>query len=187
MQNTYDRLVAYKGSSTELVPSLATSWEISKDGKVYTFRLRHGVKFHDGTEFTAKDVKFSLDRMIKINKGPAWIYTQDMDLNSVKVVDDYTVQITLTHPYAAFLYTIAYVGASIMNSTLVMKHEVNGDLGQAWLQDHDAGSGPYIMTQWVPNVQVVLKKFGDYWHGWTGKHVSTVIIKPRRRLMSLPV
>ena len=178
VQNIYDRLVAYKGSSTDLVPSLATKWDVSPDGKTYTFYLRHGVKFHDGTELTAKDVKFSFDRMIKINKGPAWIYTQDLNLNSVKVIDDYTVQITLTHPYAPFLYTIAYVGGSIINSKLVMAHEKNGDLGQAWLQNHDAGSGPYVMAQWVPNVQVVLKKFDDYWRGWAGKHVSTVIIKP---------
>lgn len=178
VQNIYDRLVMYNGSSTDLVPSLATKWDVSKDGKTYTFYLRKGVKFHDGTEVTAKDVKFSLDRMLQINKGPAWIYTQDLDLNSVKVIDDYTVQITLTHPYAPFLYTIAYVGGSIMNSTLVMSHEANGDMGQAWLQNHDAGSGPYVMSQWVPNVQVVLKKFDDYWRGWDGNHVSTVIIKP---------
>ena len=178
IQNIYDRLVTYKGSSTDLVPSLATGWDVSPDGKVYTFHLRKGVKFHDGTELTAKDVKFSFDRMIKINKGPAWIYTQDLDLNSVKVIDDYTVQITLTHPYAPFLYTIAYVGGSIMNSKLVMAHDKDGDLGEAWLHDHDAGSGPYILDQWVPNVQLVLKKFDGYWRGWEGKHVSTVIIKP---------
>lgn len=178
VQNIYDRLVMYNGASTDLVPSLATKWEVSPDGTTYTFYLRKGVKFHDGTEVTAKDVKYSFDRMIKINKGPAWIYTQDLDLNSVKVIDDYTVQITLTHAYAPFLYTIAYVGGSIMNSTLVMSHETDGDMGQAWLQSHDAGSGPYVMSQWVPNVQVVLNKFADYWHGWDGKHVSTVIIKP---------
>lgn len=178
VQNVYDRLVRYNGASTDLIPGLATKWDISTDGKTYTFYLRKGVKFHDGTEVTAKDVKFSFDRMLKINKGPSWIYTQDLDLNSVKVIDAYTVQITLTHAYAPFLYTIAYVGGSIMNSTLVMSHETNGDLGQAWLQKNDAGSGPYVMTQWVPNVQVVLKKFADYWQGWGGKHVSTVIIKP---------
>jgi len=178
IQNMYDRLVAYNGSSTDLVPSLATKWDVSKDGKTYTFYLRKGVKFHDGTEVTAKDVKYSFDRMLKINKGPAWIYTQDLDANSVKVIDDYTVQITLTHAYAPFLYTIAYVGGSIMNSALVEAHATNGDMGQAWLQNHDAGSGPYELSQWVPNVQVVLKEFDAYWKGWDGNHVSTVIIKP---------
>ncbi|HDL85212.1 MAG TPA: peptide ABC transporter substrate-binding protein, partial [Candidatus Acetothermia bacterium] len=94
VQNVYDRLVRYNGASTDLIPGLATKWDISTDGKTYTFYLRKGVKFHDGTEVTAKDVKFSFDRMLKINKGPSWIYTQDLDLNSVKVIDAYTVQIT---------------------------------------------------------------------------------------------
>lgn len=177
-ENVYDMLVQYKLPSTDLIPSLATSWTVSKDGTVYTFYLRKGVKFHDGTELTAKDVKFSFDRMIKLNKGPAWIYTQDLNLNSIKVIDDYTVQFTLTHAFAPFLYTIAYMGGAIMNSKQVMAHEKNGDLGQAWLQSHDAGSGPYMLAQWIPNVQVVLKKFDDYWQGWEGKHLSTIIIKP---------
>jgi ABC-type transport system substrate-binding protein len=106
--NTMEALVDFKDESTEVMPGLATSWDISSDGLTYTFKLRKGVKFHDGTPFTADAVVFSLGRQMKnrnikyFGKGwdipkqerpPEYWVSMEMDaiVNSIEATDDYTV------------------------------------------------------------------------------------------------
>lgn len=176
MRGMYETLVGYKGSGTsELEGVLAESWTISTDGLKYTFKLRQGVKFHDGTDFNADAVKFSFERVMKINQGPADIFSS---VKSVNVIDPYTVEIVLKNPYAPFIYALAsQVGPLIVSPTAVKANEVNGDQGQAWLTNHEAGTGPYTLSEWVPEQQITMTRFPDYWKGWSGDHLDKILIK----------
>ncbi len=104
--NLYEGLLQYKGGTAtpELEPLLATEWTKSPDSKVFTFTLRQGVKFHDGTPFTAAAVKGSFDRRLAVNQGPAYMVT---GVDSVVAQDDYHVTITLKSPNSAFLDYLA--------------------------------------------------------------------------------
>jgi peptide/nickel transport system substrate-binding protein len=167
IQNLYDRLVQYEGEDTvTLHPMLAESWEVSADGLVYTFNLRKDATFHDGSPVTAEAVKYSFDRVIKMNQPPSWMLSQMMDLNSTKVIDDYTVEITLTKPYAAALPVFAVITASIVNPAVVEAHGgvVEGEESE-WMNMNEAGSGPFKLKEWIPAERAVVERFDDYWRG----------------------
>ncbi len=104
--NTYEGLLQYKAGTDkpELEPLLATEWKASPDNKVFDFKLREGVKFHDGTPFTAEAVKASFDRRLAVDQGPAYMVK---DVESVTPQGDYDVTITLKAPNAAFLDYLA--------------------------------------------------------------------------------
>lgn len=157
----YDRLVKYKGASTEVEASLATAWETSADGKVWTFKLRKDAKFQDGSPVDAKAVKFTFDRLLKVNKGPAENFPT---LDKVEVVDDNTVKFILKAQFAPFLSTLAHNGASIINPK-VMEKEKNGDLAQAFLAENAAGSGPYKVVEWQKGQYVKLEANPNWWGG----------------------
>jgi len=169
----YESLLNYKGSSvSELEPSLATGYTVSSDGLTYTFTLQQGVTFQDGTPFNADAVKFSFDRMIKIGKGFAWAFWM---LKEVNVVDEFTVNFVLTQQFPFFPTLIANRYGSPIVSPSVMEHDVDGDLAEAWLQDHAIGTGPYILTKWERQQSVVLDYYPGYWRGWTDKNIKHVI------------
>ena len=178
----YDRLVMYKGGDTStFYPALAVNWTASNDSKVWTFHLRKGVKFSNGNPFTAEDVKYSFDRVLIMNSpesGVAWILSQLMDLNSTKVLDNYTVQITLTQPYGGFLAILAFSVASIVDKETVEAHGgVVANTTNEWMKEHAVGTGPYKLDHWTHQTEVVLVKNEYYWGGWEGKHVDRVVIK----------
>lgn len=121
----FEGLVGFKGETTDIVPVLATSWTVSKDGKVWTFKLRKGVKFHDGTPFNAEAVKFSFDRQFDKNhpyyKYGTWEYAEFAlePLEKVEIVDDYTVRFTLKYPFSPFLANLAMFSCAIVSPTAV--------------------------------------------------------------------
>jgi len=192
---TLETLVYYKlpGASTEIAPRLAKSWDVSPDGKVYTFHLDEKAKFNDGGPVTAEDVKYSIDRAVLIGDpdGPApillmhilgavdylycetcWQTTNDtyvqayLNAGGVKVIDPLTVQITLDAAYAPFLSTMAFTVASVVNKDIV---EANGGLTPGfyndWMNQHgtEVGSGPYKLVEWTPKQRVVLERNENYW------------------------
>lgn len=159
----YDRLVTYRGSSTTPEQMLATSWESSSDGLVWTFHLIEGVRFHDGTPLNATAVAFSFSRAMKIGLS-AGMLSGIIDENSVEAIDTYTVRFNLKDRYAPFLATLGVQAFGIV-SPKVMEHEVNGDLGKAWLSQNEAGSGPFKLKEYVPNERLVLSAVKDYWGG----------------------
>ena len=113
LMNVYDGLVRYKDGTLEVEPSLATSWDISDDGLEYTFSLREGVSFHDGSAFDAEAVKFNFDRMLDENHpyhdtGPFPLSFFFSAVEDVAVMDASTVKFTLNAPYAPFLSNLAY-------------------------------------------------------------------------------
>ena len=146
----YERLVKYKTTSdgkasTEVGPSLAKSWTVSDDGLTWTFKLDKGHKFADGTPVDAKAVKFSIERVLAVKKGPADYFKA---VSSVETPDDETVVFKLKQPFAPFLYTLAVNGSDIVNPK-VMEHEKDGDHGTAYLANHTMGSGAYELTEFT--------------------------------------
>jgi len=172
--NLYDGLVRYKPGSLQVEPALATSWEISKDGKRYTFTLRKGVKFHDGTPFNAAAVKFNFDRMLDknnpyYNTGPFPLAFFFKAIKETKVIDDHTVQFILDKPYAPLLSNLAYPTGLIVSPTAVKKEKK--DFGR-----HPVGTGPFKFAKWESNRLVVLEKNPDYWGG--APKLNAVVFRP---------
>ena len=152
INNVYDRLITYPGEdASRFAPMLAEKWEISPDGKVLTFHLRKDVKFHDGSAMKADAVKYSFDRVLKMNQPPSWMMSQMMDLNSTKVIDDYTVEINLTAPYAAALSVFCHSVGSVVNPAVVEAHGgvVEGEQN-SWMDQNGTGTGPFTLRKWVP-------------------------------------
>lgn len=171
----YDRLVQYKvvngEGSTEVGPMAAESWSVSPDGTAWTFKIRKGIAFDDGTPLDAKAVKFSFERVLKIGKGPA---DNLGSIKSMDVVDPYTLKITLKNAYGPFLQTLATDAGCIVNPA-VMKHEKDGDLAQGWLAQNVDGSGPFRFVEWQRGERCTLEAKSDYWG--TKPKLKKVIIR----------
>lgn len=159
-RNLYDALVRYEGNPPKVVPQLAESWDVSTDGLEYTFHLVKNAKFHDGSPVTADAVKYSFDRMVRLNKGIAWMYTAVMDQNSTTVVDPYTVKIKLNKAFAPFLSVVPWL--YVVNPAIV-KPNLGSDDGQTYLKDHEAGSGPFTIKRWEPGTLYELARWDGYW------------------------
>ncbi|MHB8928098.1 MAG: ABC transporter substrate-binding protein [Bacillota bacterium] len=169
----YDGLIKYKPGTTDIRPGLADKWETSKDGLVYTFYLKKGVKFHDGTPFNAEAVKFSIDRQLPGKATPDMAYASFTFglVKQVDVVDPYTVKVTLTQPYTPFLANLAMgLSAPIVSPTAVKKY------GKDWGVKYAVGTGPFILDKWDHGTQTIyLKKNPTYWDG--APLLDQVIIK----------
>jgi peptide/nickel transport system substrate-binding protein len=168
--NMYDSLVFPNADGT-IKPWLAKSWVVSKDSLTYTFTLRPGVKFHNGDELTAADVAFSLQRLMTIGQGYAFLFTGTV--KEVKALNTYTVQITLKKSFGPFLG--ALVRLYILDEKQVMAHLAPGsygefkDYGMGWLVTNDAGSGPYQVNTMKTAESLLMEKFNGYWDGWSNK------------------
>lgn len=160
---SYERLVQYKKTtdgkaSTEVEGALAEKWESSEDGLTWTFHLKDGHKFADGTLVDAKAVKFSFDRLKAVKKGPS----EPFDcVASVEAPDDKTVVFKLSKPFAPFLSTLAVDGASIVNPK-VMEHQKDNDWGTGYLANHTMGSGPYELKEFVPSQSIKMEANPNY-------------------------
>lgn len=178
---TYERLVRFDAQGN-IVPELATSWTASDDGLRYTFELRQGVLFHDGTPFTADAVKASFDRLFAINQGPVNTFNV---VDEVNVLDEYTVEFVLESPYAAFLSLLAQMfGGQIVSPAAVAANEVDGDYAQAFFQNNVVGTGPYRLVSWERGAQTVLERFDDYWGGWDHPHFQRIVLREVREVGS---
>lgn len=163
--NLYDSLV-YPDLDGTILKGVAADYSVSEDGLAYTFTLKDGVKFHDGSEMTAQDVVFSYQRLITIGQGYAYLFQNHVD--TVEAPDDKTVVITLTEPFAPFLSMLCRL--YIVNEDVVRANLASGDYGEmgdyamAYLSEHDAGSGAYVCASYTINDRIVMSKFEDY-HG----------------------
>lgn len=193
IQNTYDTLVGYTGDSLALTPNLATSWDVL-DSQHFVFHLRQGVKFADGSDFTAWDVYWSFYRVLKVGApttGVNWILAQDLDSatpsNSLWVKDLHTIQMNLTIPYSGFLETLATVEpAAIMSANWIKAHGDPAYPGgivpgrdNSYITNNTMGTGPYVLSSssWTRGSEMTLSQNTNYWRGWAGNHASTLIIK----------
>jgi peptide/nickel transport system substrate-binding protein len=168
--NTYERLVRVDlKDPSKFDAKIAQSWSVGTDESTYTFRLRPDLKFHSGNPVTADDVAWSLQRTVLLGKGPAGVLadlglTKENVAQRIKKIDEQTVMLQTDRKYApSFVLNVLSAGpASILDKKLLVSHERNGDFGNAWLRNNDAGSGPYKLVKWTPNESIVLQRFDDY-------------------------
>ena len=179
-RNVAEPLVAPDGSSiTHFKPVLATSWSSNANHSVWTVHLRHGVMFHTGREMTADDVKYSLARTMLANLVNSFLLGRFMTNpnKQIKVLDKYTVEFDLGSSQPLFIDALSSLyGSLILDSHALKAHEKNHDYGHGWATDHDAGTGPYVISSWAHSQQIVLTRFAGYWGGWSGPHFSKVIV-----------
>jgi peptide/nickel transport system substrate-binding protein len=159
--NLYDTLVAFHDETLEIVPALATEWETSVDGLTWTFRLREGVRFHDGTNLDADAVVFSFERLMQDDHpyvtDPARPYKPSYQgIREIKAADAGAVVFQLREPSAVFLNNLAMFPASIVSPTAVKKH------GKAF-STNPAGTGPFRFERWNRDQQLVLAANENYW------------------------
>jgi peptide/nickel transport system substrate-binding protein len=181
--NIYDRIMMFEPEDLQnLVGGVAESYDVSNDGKTITFKIRPGMKFHSGNPVRAEDVAWSLQRVVKLNKTPAFIITQfgwtaeNVD-SLVKAVDSSHMQITITEDFSPGLVLNAMSAgvASVVDMKLVMSHEKDGDLGYDWLKSNSAGSGAFSLKTWKANEIVTLDANKSYRHGAPG--MTRVILR----------
>jgi ABC-type transport system substrate-binding protein len=185
--NIYEALVAYKDESTDLEPGLAKSWQISSDAKTYTFELRKGVKFHDGTPFNADAVVFSIGRMMKErnvkfhgkgldipaqDRTPEYWVSMEMDdtIGSIEATGEYTVVFKLKRVEAPFLANMGMDFADIISPTAFMKNP------KEFLRN-PVGTGPFKFVKWVKDDQIILEKNKDYWDKSGGPYLDKVVFR----------
>ena len=203
--NTYETLVFYDRERTDkLVPILAEevpsviNGGISQDGLTYTFKIRQNVTFHDGSIMDADDVVFSINRLLIIDSGPAWMYSELLDrtdadgdgiVDSITKVDQFTVQFELKNQAPRFLSIMAHTGASIISKDWVS--EQGCETPFRWqecteISDKVMGTGPYMFTKWTEGELVQLDYYPEYWKGWDpstresfglpGGHIKEILI-----------
>nr|PZN43890.1 MAG: ABC transporter substrate-binding protein [Bacillota bacterium] len=166
----FETLVRYKPGSTEVEPALATEWSHNADGTEWTFKLRQGVKFHDGTEFNAEAVKFNFDRWRftdnPYHKGGEFAYYAYMFggfddasvIKEVQVVDPYTVKFILSRPLAPFLSNLAMPMFAIASPEAVKADPENFGM-------KPVGTGPFKFVSWQKGDSITLEANPDYWEG----------------------
>jgi ABC-type transport system substrate-binding protein len=177
MSALYDGLTSYKPGTTQVAPGLAESWDVSSDATSYTFHLRKGVTFHDGTPFNAAAVVAWLDRLL--NKQNPHYYGNQQGIDSFvdftfagidryTKVDDATVRLQLQKPDATLLTNLAMAWSGVTSPAAVEKYGYG-------LQQHPVGTGPFSFVEWVPNDHITLKANPGYWGG--KPHLDQVVFQ----------
>jgi peptide/nickel transport system substrate-binding protein len=154
LENVYDTLVMFNSSGL-IVPALAESWEASEDGLTWTFNLREGVTFHDGTPLTASDVAFSINRIQ--NPDIASPRAGNFELVSqITALDDNTVELVLEQPFSPLLSVLAFSLNVIVSEDVAMANDNN-------LTQVVIGTGPFAFAEYLPQTRMILEKNDAYW------------------------
>ncbi len=150
-------------------PNLAENWEVSSDGKVYTFRLRKGVKFHNGKEMTSEDAKFAMDYSMEPKNG-AYGFSNLVNVERVEAPDKYILKVTLKKASPAFLSSLT----NIQSFSVIPKGSLQGGIEKPAL--FPAGTGPFKFVEWKPQQQIVFERFDDYWG--QKAYVDKLVLRP---------
>jgi peptide/nickel transport system substrate-binding protein len=181
--NMYDNLLRYQGNPPEIVPWLAERYDVTEGGRTWTFHLRRGVQFHDGSEVNAEAVRFSFERLLTLGKGPSAVFKRmGLTKEQVRAVDTHTAEIQLTQPYGPFRAAIPIV--SIVNPAVINAHAENGDWAETWLARNEAGSGAYTLVKYDPATGFLMQHFPGYWRGWQKQYMEEVEIRLMRETSS---
>jgi peptide/nickel transport system substrate-binding protein len=179
----YEGLLTLKGSSlTELEPVLAESYAANADKSEWTFKIRQGVTFHDGSRLDAQAVYDSYARTI-VNKLPTWVilgrFVGEDPAKTMQVVDQYTLRFTFDSPQPLLGLALASAyGMGIISPTAFRQHEKDGDVAKEWLTTHAVGTGAYKLEKFAPNDEFVLVRNPGYWRGWSDPNkFEKVIVK----------
>ncbi|WP_208585870.1 glutathione ABC transporter substrate-binding protein [Gracilibacillus suaedae] len=162
-ENIYETLTTLN-EDQEIEPGLATDWE-QVDDVTWEFHLQEGVTFHDGAEFNAEAVKKSFDRLADEKIASPYVFLIEQ-VESIEVVDDYTVRFNLEYPYAPLLANLAHSGTGIMSPTIIDKDyeqlEDGGDVDE-YINKEPSGTGPFKLEDWTAGESVTLTPYEDYW------------------------
>lgn len=153
--NIHDPMVMID-ENYELQPYLAESWEVAEDGMSYTFHLREGITFHDGSDFTAEDVKYTFEFYSDVENGST-IASNYKGMSSIETPDDYTVVINMEEPNAAFMVNAA--------SSWIVPSDYHAEVGEDTYRTAPIGTGPFKVTEWVPAEYTLLEVNEDYFLG----------------------
>jgi peptide/nickel transport system substrate-binding protein len=158
----------------EIQPRLAKSWQVSEDGKTYTFKLREGVKFHDNTKFDAYVAKANFDRTLTAEWDSSVKAYLEPIIDSVEVVNDYTFAVITKEPYAPFLNILG------VHSGLLASPKAIEEYGSeyAGLDEAPIGTGPFKLDEWVKGERIVLRRYEEYWGGASEIEEITYLIVP---------
>jgi peptide/nickel transport system substrate-binding protein len=165
----YENLVWYNppGSDELLSPGLATSWEANEDATEWTFHLREGVTFQDGTPFTADAVKANIERYLaQEGAGCTWIWDA---VEEVEVVDDYTVKLHLSYSAPMDLISTATFCGGMMSPAVIEQPKEWFDAGNC------VGTGPYTIESYEKGQRLVMTRFEDYWGGWQANQFDKIV------------
>ena len=170
MALVYEPLLWYDPIHDKFIPALAVNYTVSKNGTVWTFHLRKGATFHDGTPVTSYAVKFSIERTIKLGQGAAFIWAP---VKKILTPNKYTVVFVLKYPAPLNKIVASSYGAWIFSPKVVQlahaKSATDKKVAEWFNAGHDDGSGPYILVKWAPQSEVVLVKNKNWW-GWKVKN-----------------
>jgi len=172
LENVYEPLVGLQGPTSELSPVLAESVEVSEDQTVYTFHLRPGVTFHDGSALTSADVIYSFERVQALQAGPYWAIAY---LESMEAVDDLTVRMTIRPGGPPFPQAVSMVGI-VSQDAFEAQATADDPWAGTWAATNAAGTGPYVLAELVRGDRFVLEAYPDYWGGWDGEHFDRAVM-----------
>lgn len=171
LRNVYEPLVDLT-PDLKLEGVLAESWEVSDDALTYTFHLRPDVSFSDGTPFGAESAKFSLERLIGLQRSGAYLSLQHVE--SIEVVDQLTLRVTLTEPFAPFLRSL---WLAWMVSPTAVQENAGDNQGRDWLEENSVGTGPYVLAERERGERITLRANPEYWRGWEDTHFATIELR----------
>ncbi|MDI9548666.1 MAG: glutathione ABC transporter substrate-binding protein [Chloroflexota bacterium] len=167
----YEGLVGYN-AAMEMEAQLAERWEASDDATEFTFFLRQGINFHDGTPFNAEAVKYNFERVINPDNALKRYGLYNI-IASVEVIDEYTVKFTTTKPFGAMLATFAHPAGGIISPTAAAQYSDVHEFGK-----NPVGTGPFKFVEWVPGDHLTVEKFDGYWNSDAAAQVDRITIKP---------
>ena len=168
LNNIYEQLLRFNADTKEYEKVLATDYSKSEDGLVWTFELREGITFHDGTPFNSEAVKYSVERTKGIGQGAAFIWDAVQEIN---IIDEYTVEFVLSYAAPMDVIVSCPYASFMMSPSLENQPETWFDEGNA------NGTGPYKLQENSMGDEVILTKNETYWKGWDNEHFEKVIVK----------
>ncbi len=178
----YEGLVGLVGSATDEYEGLvAESWEANEDQSVWTFTIRPGLLFHDGSPCDSAAVKASFERLLAMNRGAVGVFSRFIaDPAQMTTPDEATIVFDCGAPQPLFITALASTyGVQIVNAAVAMENEVDGDFGQGWMTISPAGTGTggWLLSSFEPGQEAILEQNPDYWRGWEGNHFERVIVR----------
>ncbi len=177
--NFYDGLMRWRDNPPSLTPNLALSYESSSDGLKWTFHLRKGASFHNGSEVTAEDVVYSTERLLGLGTGAAGVFAPLVDKGSTRALDKHTVEFKIKKAFSPFPGLTHFL--NVLSKKVLQEHEKDGDWGSKWLAvegsrlgKNGVGTGSYTVEMYDPAVGFDGIKFKDHFLGWNHPHMERI-------------
>jgi peptide/nickel transport system substrate-binding protein len=182
VRSIYEGLVGLKGGATDEYEGLvAESWEANDDSSVWTFKIRPGLTFQDGSPCDAAAVKASYERMLAMNRGAVAVFSRFIsDPGQMSTPDEATIVFDCGAPQPLFITALASTyGPQIVNAKVALEHAEDDDYGNAWMQlnAEGTGTGAWKLASFEPGQEVILERNESYWKGWEGNHFDRIIVR----------